>query len=143
MLLFIMHKDQKLQQGTPQIEKRQETLTLNCPLSKLILLSHYNNILLFSHGTKDLLNAPYGFFFKNLCQYCVGIRIPLIMGWFFNLIRCPQKTMKWLWHVIVILKNIVMILKESPKNMQFFVNSFVVFVGSLSFQNMKRKLVGF
>lgn len=65
MLLFIMHKDQKLQQGTPQIEKRQETLTLNCPLSKLILLSHYNNILLFSHGTKDLLNALYGFLKKN------------------------------------------------------------------------------
>jgi hypothetical protein len=75
-----MHKNQKLQQGTPQIEKRQETLTLNCPLSKLILLSHYNNILLFSHGTKDLLNAPYGFFFKKFVPILCGYQNPTSYG---------------------------------------------------------------
>ncbi len=115
--------------------KKQKTLTLNCPLSKLILLV--------SHGTKDLLNAPFGFF-KNVCANIVWVlESPLVMGWFFNLIRCSKKPMNWLWHVIVILKNIVMILKESPKNMQFFVNSLVVSIGFLSFQNMERKLVGF
>jgi hypothetical protein len=36
-----------------------------------------------------------------------------------------------------------MVLKESPRDMQFFVNSLVVSIGSLSFKNMEWNPTGF